>query len=258
MPIKVPNWFINKKGICSNCTKDKNIPKLFSNENNMHFSKIPDELKNLTLAESMLILKFTVAMHVHLLKYGMLASKGHSISVPQNNFQITTSLPLLPSQVSVLLIRKQGTKSKIYTVQRHKVQNALFALCFGIPFYGLDSPTDLINYKYEGPDHISGIALNDKYFSTIPNYFYHDVRISTDNLEKLPIERKELPGIPEIPLESEFDTNLDEEGGPANEQYDKLDPNSDLVSRSGIIMDLSDIDLDFDTCDDWSVDGLPD
>ena len=44
--------------------------------NGMHFLPVPPYLKNLTTVEMTLISKIAVIMNVHVLRYGMLASKG--------------------------------------------------------------------------------------------------------------------------------------------------------------------------------------
>ena len=48
----------------------------------MHFNEIPPYLKNLTTVEIALISKITVVFNVHVLRYGMVASKGYCISLP--------------------------------------------------------------------------------------------------------------------------------------------------------------------------------
>lgn len=65
-----------------------------------------------------MIRKIQVAMYVHSLKYGMLASKGHAVAIP-HNMKIATSLPLLPSEISILL-KKKNTYSKQYFFVTYK------------------------------------------------------------------------------------------------------------------------------------------
>ena len=79
--------------------------------------------------EQLLIRKSTVAMHIHTLKYGMFASKGHTVSIP-NEMKIAKELPLLPEEVGVIIIRKPGNNnlSKAYLVKRKNVEDALKAL----------------------------------------------------------------------------------------------------------------------------------
>ena len=98
----------------------------------MHFEKVPPFLMKLTFIEQLLIRKITVALYIHTLKYGILASKGHAVSVPQN-LKIYTKLPLLPDEVGLLVLRTKGRKSKRYIASRVKVQAALEGLIFGFP-----------------------------------------------------------------------------------------------------------------------------
>ena len=51
--------------------------------NDMHFLPIPPYLQNLTMLKVSLIRRITVIMKIHLLRFGMLSSKGHCISLPQ-------------------------------------------------------------------------------------------------------------------------------------------------------------------------------
>ena len=113
--------------------------------NGMHFLPVPPFLQNLTILEVALIRRITVIMNVHLLRYGMLASKGHSISFPQR-MQIAKELPLLPSEVGIVVLRRKGSQNSMrqYTVQRSKVENALRGLCFGYPEGGVQFP-DAVN-----------------------------------------------------------------------------------------------------------------
>ena len=47
-----------------------------------------------------MIRKISVAMYIHTLKYGALASKGHAVAVPQD-MKIFTKLPLLPNEIQL-------------------------------------------------------------------------------------------------------------------------------------------------------------
>ena len=142
---------------------------------NMHFSEIPPYLKNLTTVEMALISRITVVMNVHLLRYGMLASKGHCVSLPQD-MKIASSLPLLPTEVGIVVLRRKGSgKTTQYTVQRNVVQQALKGLCFGFPEGGTIVPHE--NYEcYDGPNHIT-MKLKGHYFKYTPNPFYKESAI---------------------------------------------------------------------------------
>ena len=77
----------------------------------MHFGEIPSFLSNLTFVESLIIRKISVAMYIHTLKYGALASNGHAVEVPQD-MKIFTKLPLLPNEIGILLLKIGNINSK--------------------------------------------------------------------------------------------------------------------------------------------------
>ena len=255
-PVPVPDWSVNKNGVCTKCKNVKNHPSKYSGikskiehlapasqlqrHNNMHFEEVPSVLKDLSLMEEMLIRKVTVAMHVHTLKYGMFASKGHSVSIP-NDMKIALELPLLPEEVGVIIIRKPGSTSKSYLVERRKVQSALDALVFGIPNGGSDTPLTPQHKFYHGPDHKSGKTLRNKYFLLRPNPYYADVTICEHRLNKLPIQKGELEGLLEYNL---LDDEEDEDKGPAPNMFDKLSSDAEVTSRSAIVTPVNFDDQD--------------
>ena len=65
--------------MCTRCKRDKNEPKLWSDENNMNSGHVPVELSGMTDAERMLISRLAPTVHVHLLKHGGVPSRGHCI-----------------------------------------------------------------------------------------------------------------------------------------------------------------------------------
>ena len=159
-PVEVKPWKIGNDGRCSRChteylgrkkqlaqkgrvkaarfsgaytTDDDDLgPVGTIRHNNMHFEEVPPYLKGLTMLEESLIRRITVIMNIHLLRYGMLSSKGHSISLPQR-MRIAKELPRLPTEVGIVVIRKTSNTGTMreYTVKREKVENALRGLCFG-------------------------------------------------------------------------------------------------------------------------------
>ena len=238
--VNIRNVFINKKGVCTKCVTDsrkrnkKNTrrpakwsgylsvesdlgpEKSLIRHNNMHFYPIPDVLKQLTTIELALISKITVCMRVHMLRYGMLSSKGHSVSVPQR-MSIARQLPKLPQQVGIVVLKRKGQnqKSKHYTVKRKSVEDALNCLCYGIPNGGLDKAAPN-TYLYTGPNHVHK-QLNGKYFEHVPNPYYCDVEIMKERLETLPNERDEYPGLKTVYTEKEIPES---EKGPAPDQFE--------------------------------------
>ena len=65
-------------------------------------------------AEQMLIARLAPTVHVHLLKHGRIASKGHCIAFPQAVQEPATILPCLPAEVDredkekMILIKNSG------------------------------------------------------------------------------------------------------------------------------------------------------
>ena len=171
--------------------------------NNMHFQPIPPFLERMSQIEALLIKKIQPFMLVHSLSYGMLASKGHAVSIP-TKMSIDTKLPLLPQEVSLLILRRKTTTSKDYYASRSVVQEALEGLCFGMPKYGECVPMEGFS-QYKGKDHVSGMRLNGKWFKYEPNPFYYDVEIMTERLNKIPEKRAFLQGIPLVQLPDEAD-----------------------------------------------------
>ena len=67
------------RNMCTRCRRDKKVPKVWSGENNMDPMAVPEILSDMSDAEQMLIARLASTMHVHLLKHGVIASKGHCI-----------------------------------------------------------------------------------------------------------------------------------------------------------------------------------
>ena len=254
--VKLKPWKINKKGICQRCNKERTKrskqaspqPAKFSGihsaevdlgpksdpirDNSMHFLPVPPFLQNLTTIVLALISKITVCMNVHMLRYGMLAAKGHSISIPQR-MKIARKLPQLPENVGILVLKRKGTKgqTKHYTVKRSAVQSALEGLCFGSPVGGFENEVPG-SKLYLGPDHIQK-SLKGRFFYYCPNQYYCDVEIQNDRLDALPEKRNQYPSLQIIDMKA--NDNDEEDKGPAPEQFN-IPPQKDdeTVTYSGI------------------------
>lgn len=68
-------------------------------------------------------------MHVHLLKHGGIASRGHCIAFPQAVQEPATILPRLPAEVNIIRVRKQGKDDTHKDLGSEG--NALKELCIG-------------------------------------------------------------------------------------------------------------------------------
>ena len=89
------------RNMCTRCRRDKKVPKVWSGENNMDPMAVPEILSNMSDAEQMLIARLAPAVHVHLLKHGGIASKGHCIAFPQTVQDRNRSFRTLSQQQSL-------------------------------------------------------------------------------------------------------------------------------------------------------------
>ena len=257
--VSLTPWRLNKAGVCVRCAKDlkKKAVPLFSGvhssenvlgnpsntfrHNNMHFEDIPPFLKNLNQLETAMISKIAIGMKVHILRYGMLASKGHCVSLP-SEMSIATELPRLPEEVGIIILKKKGDKNlpKDYMVSRYPIQDALYGLCFGYPHGGSD--VLLPNYrKYHGPDHVD-MPLNGRYFLYLPNVYYSSVIINKNRICDLPLESQHPKSLRVIEVDN---MAPDQDFGPAENQH-KMGCNSDDQSNtvSGIACPLEPCDTE--------------
>ena len=78
-------------------------------------------------AEQMLIARLASTVHVHMLRYGGIASKGHCIAFPQAVQEPATIIPRLPAEVDIIRVRRQARDDthKDFRVRRYRVQEAL-------------------------------------------------------------------------------------------------------------------------------------
>ena len=210
--------------------------------NNQNFIDVPPFLKGLTFVESLLIRKVSVAIYVHCLKYGMLASKGHAVAIP-SNLKIFTKLPQLPTEIGILLIKSSNNSSKAYMASRQRVQDALNGLVYGFPIYGTNTPQPGYT-QYHGKNHISGIILNKKYFLYPPNPYYHDVTIELDRLLNIPENHSIVEGLPIISTDKNNNEQSTEDKGPAPGQFEKLAVDEELTTSSGFAAQLTNSDAD--------------
>ena len=115
------------RNMCSRCRRDKKVPKVWSEENNTDPMSVPEELSEMSDAEQMLIARLAPTVHVHMLKHGGIASRGHCIAFPQAVQEPATILPRLPAEVDIIRVRRQGKDDthKDFRVRRHRVEGGL-------------------------------------------------------------------------------------------------------------------------------------
>ena len=56
----------------------------------------------------MLIVRLAPTVHVHMLRHGGIASRGHCITFPQAVQEPATILLRLPAEVDIIRVRRQG------------------------------------------------------------------------------------------------------------------------------------------------------
>ncbi|KAL9956688.1 hypothetical protein ACROYT_G038207 [Oculina patagonica] len=187
--------------MCSRCRRDKKDPecKVWSDKNKMDPMSVPEELPDMSDAEQMLISRLAPTVHVHMLKHGGIASRGHCIAFPQAVQEPATILPRLPEEVDIIRVRRQGKDDthKEFRVRRRRVESALRWLKVNNPAYG-------------------------------------DIEISDTRLQNLPADG-ELPNLRTVEF-SETADHMDDQG-PAPEQLDAGETDSgDDMTVSGVIL----------------------
>ena len=189
---------------CNRCKRDKHEPKLWSNENNMDPGLVPEELTDLTDAEQMLIARIAPAIHVHMLKHGGIAAKGHCIAFPQAVQEPATILPRLPVEVDIIRVRRQGRDDthKDFRVRRRRVEDAIRWL------------------KENNPA-------------------YSDIIVDDTRIQNLP-EDGELPELRTVEFSG---TQHENDQGPAPEQLDTADVDEDAETVSGVLLPEPGVDV---------------
>ena len=98
---------------------------------------VPEELSGMSDAEQMLIARLAPTVHVHMLRHGGIASRGHCIAFPQAVQEPATILPRLPAEVDITRVRRQGKDDthKDFRVRSYRVEGALHFLKDNNPAY---------------------------------------------------------------------------------------------------------------------------
>ena len=122
-----PSMNASQRTECTRCSRDKREPKLCSTGNGMDPGLVPLKLQGLTQVEEMLISSVMPIMSLYHLPHGQYGYSGHIINLPQDIATFTNTLPRSPSQLDVLLVRRQGAAGshKDFRVRRSKILTAL-------------------------------------------------------------------------------------------------------------------------------------
>ena len=103
--------------VCSRCSRDKKSPKKFSSENSMIPSPVPNELKDLTQVEEMLIARALPIMRVYIKPGGQRGYSGNCINLPKNVTELATSLPRYPKDLAVIIVKVKGRENTFKDVR---------------------------------------------------------------------------------------------------------------------------------------------
>eukprot|EP01083_Nonionella_stella_P158783 517231_1 len=103
---------------------------MLSKENDMIPCDIPDELKDLTMLEELLIAKACPILRAYIKSGAYRGYSGHVINVPQDISEFATRLPRKVSDVPMIYISKENQygEKKDFLVNRDRVHNALLWL----------------------------------------------------------------------------------------------------------------------------------
>lgn len=126
-----------KQFICRRCSIDKKEPKLFSFENNMIPSVVPEELSILSQCEEILIARAFPVIQVYTKAGGSYGYKGHVINLPNNVQHIADILPHNPKDLPIIAFTVKGKNDfeKEFKVRRQVVLDALQWLILNNPLY---------------------------------------------------------------------------------------------------------------------------
>ena len=123
--------------ICYRCKRDKKSPKKFSVENDMDPGIVPQQLKDLTQVEEMLISRICPIMRIYRKHGGQRGYKGHVLNSPQDVQSFLNRLPSEVADLPVLVVRRHGANEthRDFTVRRHRVLEAILWLKTNNPFF---------------------------------------------------------------------------------------------------------------------------
>ena len=204
---------LNSQGVCKPCQKhgDKQyylkndgLPVWYFNgdkEKQPQFH-VPDELKNLTIAEKMLIQRVSPFVPLHHIKGGTMGLKGHVCAFEQDITGMTNVLPKPYSDIDIIRV-EQLVRSEVgsdvfhrkpFKVSRSKVVTALYWL------------------KTHNPE-------------------YSDIEIDETNLEWIGESDIGYIDVKTVIMESEMDNPLNEDNGPIPSRV----PNVNITTATGFV-----------------------
>ena len=104
-----------------------------------HGIERPVCLQGLTMVEKAVIAQIQVVHVSKILKYGQMSFTGHTLFVSRklDTYKLQKTLPLLPEEISVVVIKRRGSKGSFHSLKcrRHVVESALTWLVKHAPAY---------------------------------------------------------------------------------------------------------------------------
>lgn len=119
---------------CLRCQRDKNVPKIYSAQNDMDPGRVPSCLEGMTQIEEMLIARACPIMTIYRKHGGQRGYAGHVLNLSQNIQQFINKLPPRVSTLPVLHIKRTGSVAQL-RVRRDKILQALLWLPRNNRFY---------------------------------------------------------------------------------------------------------------------------
>jgi hypothetical protein len=130
-----------KRGMCNRC-RGEHFQNRFTHDNKalpvwidavtkqVHY-ELPKQLKDLSIAEKLLIQKVSPLVPVIHIKNGVMACRGHCVSFFQDISTVCKVFPRLPAEVTMVKVIRTSTTNKgdivdrAFTVNKAKVLSAL-------------------------------------------------------------------------------------------------------------------------------------
>lgn len=131
------NHMSRTRDVCLSCTKESSKQDLFWPTNGFDFGEIPEELKNLTLLEQILIARVHPVVSVFKIKNQQRGYSGHVLNLVQHVEQVATRLPHdVATQSALVLLHRDSPDGVIeFRVRAAKVRHALIWLRRNNQFY---------------------------------------------------------------------------------------------------------------------------
>ena len=200
------------------CEKNSDYVPLFGKENETIPGPQPKWAQNLTQMEELLVAPILTMMSIYTLSGGSHKAKGNCINFEQNIEEITDTLPRVPMELDVLIIRANHHElpDKTFSVNRKRVETFL---------------RKAVEHKLHGYEHITISSAN---IARLPENGIPELRTITDNTLAKPLISAGPIDYPdtdtkESDIDQEEQMNLDDE-----EEIESEEDEEDNIKQFGI------------------------